>query len=180
MLTFQLMLMVEQIDQELNRTITPLEQIKVINHIIYNINNINGNISTLKNPDFYYINTLFETRIGNPLSIGILYISVAQRLNIPIYGIDLPQHFVLAYIKDNIKMPKAEDVLFYINPFNKGIIFTKNEILHYLKGLGIKPENKHFSPMNNIQIINKLLRALIETCSRAGDYKQAQELTLLL
>lgn len=48
MLTFQLMLMVEQIDQELNRTITPLEQIKVINHIIYNINNINGNISTLK------------------------------------------------------------------------------------------------------------------------------------
>lgn len=180
MLTFQLMLMVEQIDQELNRTITPLEQIKVINHIIYNINNINGNISTLKNPDFYYINTLFETRIGNPLSIGILYISVAQRLNIPIYGIDLPQHFVLAYIKDNIKMPKAEDVLFYINPFNKGIILTKNEILHYLKGLGIKPENKHFSPMNNIQIINKLLRTLIETCSRAGDYKQAQELTLLL
>ncbi len=72
MLTFELMLMVEQIEQELNRTMTPLEQVKVLNHIIYNINNISGNASTVRNPNYYYINTLFETRVGNPLTNGML------------------------------------------------------------------------------------------------------------
>lgn len=179
MLSFELMLIVEQIDQELNRSMTPLEQVKVLNHIIFNINNINGNASTIRNPDYYYINTLLETRVGNPLSIGMLYISIAQRLNLPIYGIDIPLHFGLAFTKD-VKNPKAEDVLFYINPFNKGVIFTKDDIVHYLKELKTKPEVKHFSPMNNIQIINKLLKTLIETYSKSGDHTHAQELALFL
>jgi len=46
----------------------------------------------------------------------MLYVLIAQSLKIPVYGIDLPRHFVLAYVDETQLLPEAE-VMFYLNPF---------------------------------------------------------------
>lgn len=149
----QMIMMVEQAEKELNCNLTPLEQIKILNHVIYDINGFKGDKIAVGNQDYYYLNKLFETHVGNPFSLGMLYCIVAERLDLPIYPIVLPYHFVLAYCKKTRHFPQLEDVLFYINPFNNGIALTRNDIRNYLNQLNIKPELKYFEPSKNSSVI---------------------------
>ena len=153
-----------------------MEKVKVLNHIIYGVNGFKGDKVSITNPDYYYINTLFETRIGNPLSLGLLYVIVAQRLGLPVYGICLPYHFILAYTKKVETMPQLEDVLFYINPFNNGTPLMRKDIRNYLNELNIRPELKYFEPTNNTLIVRKLFNTIIETYSMSGKINEANEL----
>ena len=157
-LGFQIVMIIEQAEKELNHNLTPLEQVKILNHIIYDVNKFRGDTIAINNPNYYYANTLLETHIGNPLSLGMLYCIVAERLKVPIYGIDLPNHFILAYCRETESCPKLEDVLFYINPYNRGNVLTRKDIRNYLNELKIKPEIKYFEPTRNISIVKKMLK----------------------
>lgn len=173
---FQIMMMIEQAEHEINTELTPLEQVKILNHIIYDVNNFKGSNIAINNPDYYFVNTLVETRIGNPLSLGMLYCIVAERLNIPIYGIDLPNHFILAFCRKTEKHPLLEDVLFYINPYNNGIVLTRKDIRNYLNQLNIDSELRYFEPTKNALIMKKLFNTLIQTYSMSGKNSEANEL----
>ncbi len=155
---FQIIMIIEQVEKELNYNLTPLEQVRVLNHIIYDINMFKGDKVAISNQDYYYVNKLLETHIGNPFSLGMLYSIVAERLNIPIYPVVLPYHFVLAYCKKTRHFPQLEDVLFYINPFNNGIVLTRRDIRKYLNQLNIKPELKFFEPTRNTSVIKSIFR----------------------
>lgn len=176
MIGFQLVMIIEQAERELTDDLTPLQKVKVLNHIIYGVNGFRGEKTSIANPDYYFINTLFETRIGNPLSLGLLYIIVAQRLGLPVYGICLPYHFILAYAEKTDTIPRLEDVLFYINPYNNGMPLTRKEIRDYLNELKIKPELKYFEPSTNVLIVKKLFNTIIETYSMSGKINEANEL----
>lgn len=176
MIGFQLVMIIEQAERELTDSLTPLERVKVLNHIIYGVNGFKGDKVSINNPDYYFINKLFETRVGNPLSLGLLYTIVAQRLELPIYGICLPYHFILAYTEATEETPQLEDVLFYINPFNNGAPLTRKEIRDYLNELKIKPDLKYFEPSSNALIVRKLFNTIIETYSMSGKINEANEL----
>ena len=90
----------------------------------------------------------------------MLYCIIAERLDIPIYGIDIPNHFLLAFCKKTEHFPQLKDVLFYINPFNRGNVLMNNDIRNYLNELDIQPELKHFEPSKNTIIIKKLFKVL--------------------
>ena len=57
---FQTIMIIEQVENELNHELTPLEQVKILNHIIYDVNKFKGDIVALNNYNYYYVNTLFE------------------------------------------------------------------------------------------------------------------------
>lgn len=153
---------------ELNDNLTALENIKVLNHILYHVHNFDGNKTNLHAPQNSYINTLLETRKGSPLTLGMLYIIIARKLNIPVYGVNLPQHFVLAYLTEMLQDPTENDVLFYINPFNKGAVFTKREIELFIRQLKIKPDDSFFAPCTNVDIIKRLINNLIYSYTQLG------------
>ena len=173
---FQIMMIIEQAEKEINKDLTPLEQVKILNHIIYDVNKFRGDTISINNPNYYFVNTLFETHVGNPLSLGMLYCIVAERLGIPIYGIDLPNHFILAFCKKTERFPQLEDVLFYINPYNKGVVLTRKDIRNYLNELNVRSELKYFEPTRNSSIVKKLFNTLIETYSMSGKNNEANEL----
>ena len=157
---FKIMMIIEQAEHEMNHDLTPLEQVKILNHIIYDVNKFRGETMTINKHDYYFINTLLETHIGNPLSLGILYCIIAERLDMPIYGIDIPNHFILAFCKKTEHFPQFEDVLFYINPFNRGNVLMRKDIRNYLYELDIRPELKYFEPISNTIVIKKLFKVL--------------------
>lgn len=168
---------------ELNNNLTGLEKTKVINHILYDVHKLAGNVTGLNSPEIFYINNLLESKKGSPLSLGILYIALAQSLRIPIYGVDLPRHFVLAYT-DEI-LPSGEDiasgdVLFYINPFNKGAVFTRNEIEMFVKQLKLEKKESYFNPCDNKTIIRRLINELIFIYEQSGNPGKADEMKELL
>jgi regulator of sirC expression with transglutaminase-like and TPR domain len=158
---------------ELNEDLTPLEKIQILNHIFFDIYSFNGNKDNLSKPQNSLIKDVIESKKGNSVSISILYLEVARRLNMPVYGIDLPQNFVLAYVNNESVLSAKHRVLFYINPFNKGIIFTKKDIDSFLKQINEKPRDSFFQICENVIIVKRLLSELIESFSAVGNEETA-------
>ncbi|NQV02476.1 MAG: hypothetical protein HQ542_07510 [Bacteroidia bacterium] len=166
---------------ELNDNLTALENVKVLNHILYGMHKFEGNRINLYTPTNQYINTLLETRKGSPLTLGMLYLILAQRLNLPVQGVNLPQHFILAYTTE-VHQPHggAEEVLFYINPFNKGAVFTRREIDLFIRQMQMKPKPSFFNPCTNVDIIQRLISNMILTYTQLGNPEKVEELNALL
>ena len=169
---------------EMNYNLTPLEQVNVFNHVLYGLNGFGANTLNIQDPQNCYFNKLIETKKGNPISLGILYLILAEQMRMPVYGVDLPQHFILSYHKNFISDADSENqikssVLFYINPFNKGIIFTREDINLFLKKLNLDPKPKHFIPCNNVEIIKVLINSLIHCYELSGSIDKVNELIKL-
>ena len=166
---------------ELHENLTALENIKVINHVLFDQHHFDGNKSDMHAPQNSYVNTFLETHKGSPLSLGILFIILAQKLGMPVYGVNLPQHFILAYLTEpGLSNPGEDDVLFYINPFNKGAVFTRREIELFIREMKFKPEKSFFSPCTNPDIIRRLINSLIYSYNQYGYSDKIEELQNLL
>ncbi|MGD1848129.1 MAG: transglutaminase-like domain-containing protein [Salibacteraceae bacterium] len=157
---------------ELNDKLTALEKVRVINHILFEVYGFGGNTTNYHAPQNSYINNVVESRKGNPISLSAIYTILASRLELPIFGINLPKHFVLAYVdlmtmQPGISIGEAE-ILFYINPFSRGGVFSRKEIDFFLKQLDLKPDPKFFSPCNNLTIVRRMLNNLTYSYHKLG------------
>src|SRR5690606_2674334 len=159
---------------------SPSEKVRLINNVFYHIYGFSGNTTNHKDPQNSYISQVLESKKGNQISLAIIYSIIAQKLDIPIYGVNLPQHFILAYVDEFEQKEKEAGILFYINVFNKGYIFGKRDIDQFLRQLQIKPENFFYEPCSNTEIIKRVLRNLISSYENAGASDKVKELTKLL
>jgi regulator of sirC expression with transglutaminase-like and TPR domain len=168
---------------ELNDNLTALEQIRVFNYVFYELHGFAGNTTNYHAPQNSFLNKVLETRKGNPLSISIIYMLVAQSLDIPIHGINLPEHFVLAYTGNTINPDTLEyssnNVLFYINAFSRGMVFSYKDVEVFLKQLNQEPKPEYFLPCNNIDIIKRMLNNLINAYKKAGEEGKVKEIQYL-
>ncbi len=167
---------------ELNPALSPLEEAHVVNHVFFQLHNFFGLQTQQLDPDLGYINNLIESKKGNSLSLGILYIVLAQKNDLPIYGVNLPYHFIMAYTRKHLtqeeldKNNQEKSVMFYINPLNKGIAFSRSEITHYLEQMKVKTHPKFFSPCNNLEIIKTLIYNQLSCYDQNGNTDKAHQL----
>jgi regulator of sirC expression with transglutaminase-like and TPR domain len=170
---------------QMNNNLTPLEQIRVLNHIIYNIHKYTRNNTDFYSPKNSYINQVLELKKGNPVSLAIIYLSVANKLGLPIYGVNLPKNFILAYVEDfsdtNIDSPPEEKaVSFYINPYNNGAVLTRHEIDQFLKQQRISQKDYYYAPCNNATTIQRLIVNLIYAYEKQEDFSKVDDLQKFL
>lgn len=171
---------------ELNENLTGLEKVKIINHILFDVHNFSGNTTNYHAPQNSYINNVMESKKGNPLLLSIIYTIIAQSLDIPIYGVNLPEHFILCYMDvEHMGVPtqagsEGSNVLFYINPFSKGAVFGAKEIDAFLKQLNLSPLAIFYEPCSNLEIIKRLMRNLISSYEKLGYPDKSEELRELL
>jgi len=150
---------------ELNSNLTSLEQIKILNHVFFDIHGFAPNLNDADNFDNLYINKILTTHWGNPVSLSAFYMILAQSLELPVYGVNLPGYFVLAYTGKAFNhlsmLMEDHKVLFYINPYGKGQVFSAPEIEKYLSRIQIDPLPTHFNPCTNKEILLRLIESLI-------------------
>ncbi|EDM37414.1 hypothetical protein PBAL39_09731 [Pedobacter sp. BAL39] len=176
----KIILQMEEIKREiwmgLQYEMSSVEKIKLINHVFYNVYGFSGNTKNHHDPQNSYINQVLESKKGNQISLAIIYSTLAQKLDIPVYGVNLPQHFILGYIDES----KIEDhefgVLFYINAFNKGAIFGKNDVDQFLRQLALEPMPGFYAPCSNVEIIRRIIRNLISSYENLGSMEKVEEL----
>ena len=166
---------------EINNKQTALEKVYIFNKIIFDLHHFHGDAKHFHSPLNSYINTVLETKKGNPLSLSIIYSIIAQNLNIPIYGVNLPNHFVLAFLDEfGVRKYIAEEnkhgVLFYINPFSKGTVFDENEIKSFLTGINQPHLKEYFEPCSNTSILKRMLTNLISSFQEVGNSEKVKEL----
>ncbi len=151
---------------QMNDNLTPLEQIRVVNHIFFNIHKFGRNNSDFYAPKNSYLNQLLKTKKGNPISLAILFLIITEKLELPVYGVNLPKNFILAYAEELYETSLETEhenkiVSFYINPFNNGAILTKREIDYFLEQQKIKSHDMYYKICDNKIIIQRLLLNLI-------------------
>lgn len=169
---------------ELSYYLTPLEQVNVFNHVFYSLNGMGANTSDLQDPQNFFINHVLDVKKGNAISLGVIYLILARSLDMPVYGVNLPHHFVLAYCKNFIEDLEDEEevkrnVIFYINPLNKGAIFSRNEIKQLLNKLELDHKDEYFLPCDNRAAIARLLDDLQQSYQALGHHEREEEVRKL-
>ncbi|PRY54311.1 transglutaminase superfamily protein [Arcticibacter pallidicorallinus] len=159
---------------------SPAEKVKLINHVFYQVFGFSGNTSNHQDPNNSYISQVLESKKGNQISLAVIYSIIAQKLDIPIYGVNLPQHFILAFVDEAEDTPADEQIVFYINAFNKGFIFGKRDVDSFLKQLNLKPEKHYYEPCSNLDIIRRVLRNLTSSYVKSGNETKVQEIAELI
>lgn len=168
---------------EMNYYLTALEKVRILNHIFFRIHGFSGNTDHYNDPQNSFINKVLESRKGNPISLCVLYMIIAHRLNIPIYGVNLPQHFILAYLDDSEaaqKLPlNQREPLFYINAFNRGMVFGRKEIDQFLQLIKLEPQEHYYRACSTFDIVVRVFNNLISSFTDEKKLNKAEEITQL-
>lgn len=160
---------------EFKTDIHPYDQVKLLNSVMFSKLKFGANTKNFHSPGNSMINVVLETRKGNPISLCALYMLVAQKLKMPVYGVNLPNLFILTYKDENDKYPQ-----FYINAFNRGLIFSKEDIDNYIAELRIHPQGSFYQPCSNKEIVLRSLRNLANSFEKIGDHAKSDEIKTLL
>jgi len=167
----------------LNMYQSPLEQIDAVNQVIFGQFGLRGSGYNDDEPRHSFLGSLITSQKGNPFSIGLLYLAICQQLDLPVYGVCLRSHFVLVRSHETIYnfedvTDLRDQVLFYINPYNKGLTFGEREIRNYLKKASIEQDEKYFLPASNLSVMIEFLYFVLEQYERqssewkSGDLKE--------
>lgn len=168
---------------ELNSYLTPLEQVHVLTSILYNYYGLKGTEVAYQHPEEFMINKLVETKRGNSITNGILYLLLSELLDIPVKAINIPRQFVLAYIKPNYeespeRLSPQQRIEFFIDPMS-GQVFSHKDVDSYFKRVSVPPVASYFKPLSH----NRIIQTALEEFSKCFDdernmYKQKELLEL--
>jgi hypothetical protein len=160
--------MIEDISIQLTNSMSPVEKVMIINNVLFDTYKIYGDKENYHLAENSSLGNLIKNKKGNPLTISLLYIEIASRLNIPIKGINLPNHFIVGYINENafgeFKQQSEyhrNDVLFYINAFSKGVILQHVDLEDFLAEIKLDNNEKYVTPCGNKDISKRILTNLI-------------------
>ena len=168
----------------INTYLSPLEQMQVVNQSMFSQYGFTGLQQGDDESRFAYINNVLDAFKGNHFALGLLYLALCQHLDMPVYGVCLSTHFVLARTKDYItdftlREENRSDILFYINPYNKGLAFGEREIHAYVKRMQQVEEDKYFLPASNKQVLAEYVRHLITFIKKPSDSYKVEDLRTL-
>ncbi|RDC63839.1 transglutaminase-like domain-containing protein [Adhaeribacter pallidiroseus] len=150
----------------------PYDQIKALNHVLFRIYKFSANTKNFHSPANSMLHLALETQRGNPLTLCVIYLTVAQKLGLPVYGVNLPNLFILTYKKDGYQ--------FYINVYNRGLILSKADIDSYILQLNLHPVDIFYEPCSNPDIIKRALRNLAVSFEKLNETEKATEVNKLL
>ena len=114
----------EELRGRINPDAEARTHLATINDYLFNELGFHGNEESYFDPKNSYLNQALDRRTGNPISLCLIYILLARRLQLPITGIGLPGHFVCRY--------QSSAGSIYIDAFDRGRLLTKTDCVQYL------------------------------------------------
>jgi len=124
------------------------------------------------NPDNSYLHRVIDRRQGLPISLGLIVLFLARRLDLPFVGVNMPIHFMLKY------KGELDEVL--IDPFDRGKTVTYNQCYFFLKQNGVEPKSEHFDTAQPYEILARCIRNLVQSYSRLEKEDKVENLKSLL
>lgn len=122
-----------------------------------------GNQEDFFDPRNSCLNQVLERRTGLPITLSVMYMEIARRLQMPVFGIGLPRHFVLQFDDGNYSA--------YIDPFNGGRTITARECFE-LAGAEVA-DPALLRRVSKKQIAVRMLQNLHRVYVRSKDFGRA-------
>lgn len=149
----------DQIAQELQERLPeasyPLKIINGINHYLFDDLNFRGNTDDYYDPRNSFLNDVIERRIGIPITLSVIYLEIAQRINFPMVGIGMPGHFLIR--------PEFEDAGIFVDAFNGGEVLFPQDCEARLRQIYQQPvtlQPRFLAAVSKRQILVRMLTNL--------------------
>jgi hypothetical protein len=179
---------------EINDELTALELVRVFNRIFFEHHGFSGHRGGAVRPAFAIPSQVVTARKGNSLALGALYLAIAQELNLPIHGVNLPNHFILAYcdeahvaigvaqgsVDESSPSDPVSEVLFYINPFNTGGVIHPDEVAEFLSNLDLPVATQTCGPCPMVDVVRRVISFLGYAFDQQGDQAAGERMRDLL
>ncbi len=150
--------------RELNDHLTALEKTKIINHIVFEVHHY-GVYSYRDAPEEqYFVPHNLAYKRATEISICAIYLWIAEKLDLPLKAVVLPQKLILAYLSPDMhydmNMTTKNRILFYTNPADRGAVFTRKEVYMYLEMNKITKKSSYFEPISNREFVKYYLNII--------------------
>jgi regulator of sirC expression with transglutaminase-like and TPR domain len=161
---------IEQLDQ-LGRVLrarisgesVPERQVAALNTLLFGEEGFRGNDTNYYDPRNSYLNDVLDRRLGIPITLSLIYVTVGRRAGLPLSGIGFPAHFLVAY--------ESEPRLL-VDPFNCGRMLSVSDCEQLLRdtfGNSGRLEPEYLAASSPRQILARLINNLKAAYQRAGD-----------
>lgn len=144
---------------------------KVLDFVFQDLG-FSGSTNDYYNPSNSFLNQVIDNREGMPISLALIVLFIARRLDLPFYGMNMPIHFMIKYKASN------EEVL--IDPFDHGKVVTYNQCYYFLKQNGVEPRSEHFETSSKEAILARCIRNLINSYEKKDELHAVEGLKKLL
>jgi regulator of sirC expression with transglutaminase-like and TPR domain len=134
---------------------TVYHRIAALNSVMFEEHGFHGNRRNYYDPKNSFPNEVIERKMGIPISLSVLYMEVAQRTGLPLYGVSFPGHFLVKYSDDRERI--------VIDPFNAGEVKSRESLGQLLKSLyggKVTLVDDFLEPVTKKQIIRRMLNNL--------------------
>ncbi|MCC5816764.1 MAG: transglutaminase family protein [Leptospira sp.] len=158
---------VEELFEENFEILSDESKVQILIRVLVEEEGFYGNEKYYDDPSNSFINQVIKTKMGIPISLSAIFILVGKRLGLPIYGTNMPFHFLLLY--------DSPDYTTYIDPYNSGILLDRTTCERFLETHGFEPTQKYFARASTSSIIRRMFRNLINIYRKKG-YREMEEL----
>jgi regulator of sirC expression with transglutaminase-like and TPR domain len=140
------------IKSKLSLNKTPLDKIGVLNNYLFHQQGLIGNSSDYYHPDNSFLDRILKTKSGIPISLSVIYLLIAWRLELPVYGIPLPAHFIVKYDDGENE--------YFIDPFYGGEQYSRSECINYIESHENLSPERILKGCSHFEIFVRMLRNL--------------------
>ena len=141
-----------EIDARMRMEFDAVERLQVLHEFFFREQGFAGNESDYYNPRNSCINEVIASRQGIPISLAVVYLSVAERLEMPMAGVSLPGHFIVRYDEDDFHT--------FIDVYNSGQLLEEDEcfsLARQMTGMDHGPSPGILKAVSNRQIMVRML-----------------------
>jgi regulator of sirC expression with transglutaminase-like and TPR domain len=148
-----------------------IARMQALNLFLFEEQGFSGNQSDYYDPRNSYLNDVLERRLGIPISLAILQISIARDAGLALEGVSFPGHFL-------VRLPVA-DGLIVLDPYQRGRSIDADELRERaqphmgVRRVGDQLLTEMLAPASHRQILQRMLRNLLGVYRERGDLERA-------
>lgn len=143
-----------------------LTQLMMLNQVFFEQRQFRAASNDFYSPENTYLASMLQSKQGIPISLSVLYMIIANRVGIDIYGIGMPLHFVVYNPSLNI----------YIDVFNTGVFLSEAECKKFIVNSGFQFEPYMLERATNVSIIVRTARNLVHAHKKHNQEWEAKVL----
>jgi regulator of sirC expression with transglutaminase-like and TPR domain len=160
--------MATEVEERRPETAYPLKMLKTINQYLFEDLGFEGNAENYYDPRNSFLNDVIERRTGIPITLSVVYLEIAKRLDFPMIGVGMPGHFLIR--------PMGEGMEIFVDPFHQGeIMFPEDcqERLQQIYGSPVELRPEFLESVDARQLLARMLKNLKVIYLNSGDVQKA-------
>lgn len=147
--------MAAEVEERLPRERYPLKVVQTINAYLYDDLGFAGNYQDYYSPQNSYLNRVIDRRLGIPITLSLVYLEIARRVDFPMSGVGMPGHFLIR--------PDVNEMHLFVDPFNRGeVMFEQDcqERLNQIYGGNLELQPQFLQPIGAHNFLARMLNNL--------------------